>query len=136
MLYPITVLYEYMQLFQPNITTYIISWVCYNFVHYYSTCFEIMYSNRIEKIVEVRIMIHFACTSSNVCRPSWKNSQHSKQLYFFNVLNIPANAVLYIYLQEWVDEFMQWDPKDFNNISTLRIPCHKLWLPDIVLYNK
>ncbi|XP_050402291.1 neuronal acetylcholine receptor subunit alpha-10 [Patella vulgata] len=37
--------------------------------------------------------------------------------------------------QEWRDEFLVWDPKDFNNITTLRIPCHKLWLPDIVLYN-
>ena len=31
---------------------------------------------------------------------------------------------------------MVWDPADFNNITMLRIPCHKLWLPDIVLYNK
>ncbi|PVD19805.1 hypothetical protein C0Q70_20296 [Pomacea canaliculata] len=37
--------------------------------------------------------------------------------------------------QEWVDEFLVWDPMDFNNITMLRIPCHKIWLPDIVLYN-
>ncbi|KAL8562649.1 hypothetical protein ACOMHN_011221 [Nucella lapillus] len=37
--------------------------------------------------------------------------------------------------QEWIDEFMVWNPLDFNNITMLRIPCHKLWLPDIVLYN-
>ncbi|ESP05440.1 hypothetical protein LOTGIDRAFT_52159, partial [Lottia gigantea] len=37
--------------------------------------------------------------------------------------------------QEWTDEFLTWDPKDFNNITTIRIPCHKIWLPDIVLYN-
>ncbi|NP_001297424.1 acetylcholine receptor subunit alpha-type acr-16-like precursor [Aplysia californica] len=36
---------------------------------------------------------------------------------------------------EWVDEFMVWDPQRFNNITKLRIPCHKLWLPDMVLYN-
>ncbi|XP_046373231.2 neuronal acetylcholine receptor subunit alpha-10-like [Haliotis rufescens] len=37
--------------------------------------------------------------------------------------------------QEWVDEFLTWNPMMFNNITMLRIPCHKLWLPDIVLYN-
>ncbi|OWF52825.1 neuronal acetylcholine receptor subunit alpha-10-like [Mizuhopecten yessoensis] len=37
--------------------------------------------------------------------------------------------------QGWHDEFLIWEPKDFNNITTLRIPCDKLWLPDIVLYN-
>jgi len=37
--------------------------------------------------------------------------------------------------QEWKDEMMTWDPKDFNGITKLQIPCDKLWLPDIVLYN-
>ncbi|XP_052283564.1 neuronal acetylcholine receptor subunit alpha-10-like [Dreissena polymorpha] len=30
---------------------------------------------------------------------------------------------------------MRWDPDQFANITTIRIPCNKLWLPDIVLYN-
>ena len=38
--------------------------------------------------------------------------------------------------QEWEDEFMKWKTEDFANITTLRVPCYKLWLPDIVLYNK
>ncbi|KAL3867163.1 hypothetical protein ACJMK2_044385 [Sinanodonta woodiana] len=37
--------------------------------------------------------------------------------------------------QEWEDEFLRWDPQTFSNISMLRIPCDKIWLPDIVLYN-
>ncbi|XP_041375144.1 neuronal acetylcholine receptor subunit alpha-10-like [Gigantopelta aegis] len=37
--------------------------------------------------------------------------------------------------QEWDDEFLVWEPENFNNITMIRIPCHKLWLPDIVLYN-
>ncbi|XP_059171412.1 neuronal acetylcholine receptor subunit alpha-2-like [Physella acuta] len=36
---------------------------------------------------------------------------------------------------EWVDEFLVWEPSKFNNITKLRIPCHKIWLPDMVLYN-
>lgn len=38
--------------------------------------------------------------------------------------------------QEWDDEFLKWDPLQFSNITKIRIPCHKIWLPDIVLYNK
>ncbi|KAH9523935.1 Neuronal acetylcholine receptor subunit alpha-10, partial [Bulinus truncatus] len=37
--------------------------------------------------------------------------------------------------QEWFDERLTWDPYDYNNLKILRIPCEKLWLPDIVLYN-
>ncbi|CAL1529682.1 unnamed protein product [Lymnaea stagnalis] len=37
--------------------------------------------------------------------------------------------------QEWVDERLTWSPKEYNNLHILRIPCEKLWLPDIVLYN-
>ncbi|PAV82082.1 hypothetical protein WR25_27000 isoform G [Diploscapter pachys] len=32
----------------------------------------------------------------------------------------------------WLD---QWNPADFNNIKSIRIPCDLIWLPDIVLYN-
>lgn len=38
--------------------------------------------------------------------------------------------------QEWFDEYLVWDPLEFGNFSNLRLPCHKIWLPDIVLYNK
>ncbi|XP_074650100.1 neuronal acetylcholine receptor subunit alpha-10-like [Tubulanus polymorphus] len=37
--------------------------------------------------------------------------------------------------QEWNDEFLKWKPKNFGQIHTIRLPCHKIWLPDIVLYN-
>ncbi|XP_052281224.1 neuronal acetylcholine receptor subunit alpha-3-like [Dreissena polymorpha] len=37
--------------------------------------------------------------------------------------------------QEWVDERLRWDPAEFNGLKILRMPCEKLWLPDIVLYN-
>ncbi len=39
-------------------------------------------------------------------------------------------------LQEWDDMFLVWDPKDYGGLEVLRLPCHKIWLPDIVLYNK
>ena len=38
--------------------------------------------------------------------------------------------------QEWRDELLTWDPDEFGGIKMIRIPCDKIWLPDIVLYNK
>jgi len=38
--------------------------------------------------------------------------------------------------QEWIDQRLKWDPKDYNNLATMRIPCQRIWLPDIVLYNR
>ncbi|CAF3073123.1 unnamed protein product [Rotaria sp. Silwood2] len=37
--------------------------------------------------------------------------------------------------QEWYDERLVWNASDFNGLVTLRLPCSKIWLPDIVLYN-
>lgn len=31
---------------------------------------------------------------------------------------------------------MKWDPVDYGNIRTIRVPPEKVWLPDIVLFNK
>ena len=38
--------------------------------------------------------------------------------------------------QGWTDSRLQWDAKDFGNISVLRLPPDMLWLPEIVLENK
>ena len=38
--------------------------------------------------------------------------------------------------QEWIDELLTWNPKEYNGLAVLRTPCELLWLPDIVLYNK
>lgn len=38
--------------------------------------------------------------------------------------------------QEWKDELLVWEPKDFGGITSIRVPCDLIWLPDIVLYNK
>ncbi|XP_036176547.1 acetylcholine receptor subunit delta isoform X2 [Myotis myotis] len=35
----------------------------------------------------------------------------------------------------WTDSRLQWDVKDFGNISVLRLPPDMLWLPEIVLEN-
>ena len=44
---------------------------------------------------------------------------------------------MYDYIfKEWVDERISWDEADYNGLKKIRVPASKLWLPDIVLYNK
>lgn len=35
-----------------------------------------------------------------------------------------------------MDYQMKWNPVEYNNIRTIRVPPDKVWLPDIVLFNK
>ena len=35
----------------------------------------------------------------------------------------------------WRDYQMEWDPRRYGGITTIRVPPDKVWLPDIVLFN-
>ncbi|XP_018425470.1 PREDICTED: 5-hydroxytryptamine receptor 3A-like, partial [Nanorana parkeri] len=37
------------------------------------------------------------------------------------------------YNQSWVDEFLQWDPSEFDNVTRISIPTQSIWLPDIMI---
>ncbi|KAK6168346.1 hypothetical protein SNE40_020900 [Patella caerulea] len=36
---------------------------------------------------------------------------------------------------EWMDDFLKWEPGDYNNISSIVIPANRVWIPDISLGN-
>lgn len=36
--------------------------------------------------------------------------------------------------QSWFDYKLIWNPHDFENITQMHIPYHKVWRPDIILY--
>ncbi|XP_058801635.1 neuronal acetylcholine receptor subunit alpha-7-like isoform X3 [Phymastichus coffea] len=36
---------------------------------------------------------------------------------------------------EWNDVNMVWDPSKYGNVRDLRIPPHRLWKPDVLMYN-
>ena len=40
------------------------------------------------------------------------------------------------YLQEWIDKKLTWDVTEYGGVDHLYVPSEKIWLPDIVLYNK
>ncbi|ESO11351.1 hypothetical protein HELRODRAFT_128626, partial [Helobdella robusta] len=35
----------------------------------------------------------------------------------------------------WTDIYMRWDPTQYGGVDYVRVPTHKIWTPDIVLYN-
>ncbi|XP_037336632.2 neuronal acetylcholine receptor subunit alpha-4b [Pungitius pungitius] len=37
--------------------------------------------------------------------------------------------------QEWNDYKLRWNPEEYENVSSIRIPSEIIWRPDIVLYN-
>uniref|UniRef100_A0A8C4S1H2 Cholinergic receptor, nicotinic, alpha 4a n=1 Tax=Erpetoichthys calabaricus TaxID=27687 RepID=A0A8C4S1H2_ERPCA len=37
--------------------------------------------------------------------------------------------------QEWYDYKLQWNPLEYENVTSIRIPSELIWRPDIVLYN-
>ncbi|XP_072023060.1 neuronal acetylcholine receptor subunit alpha-10-like [Amphiura filiformis] len=36
----------------------------------------------------------------------------------------------------WTDEFLTWNPKDYNGIRRHTVPVSKIWVPDITLYDR
>ena len=36
---------------------------------------------------------------------------------------------------KWSDEFLQWPPDQFQNLTWLVMPSTEIWLPDIALVN-
>ncbi|CAN2388273.1 This is one of the several different receptors for 5- hydroxytryptamine (serotonin), partial [Pristimantis euphronides] len=35
--------------------------------------------------------------------------------------------------QTWMDEFLTWNPKDFDNVTQISIPVQLIWVPDIIV---
>lgn len=42
----------------------------------------------------------------------------------------------YLSAQEWTDYRLAWNSSRYEGVNILRIPAKRIWLPDIVLYNK
>jgi len=58
-----------------------------------------------------------------------------KTLIVFVTCCLPFRPT-HVCLQEWKDTRLRWRPEDYSGLEMLRIPCQRLWLPDIVLYNR
>ncbi|EDL25714.1 5-hydroxytryptamine (serotonin) receptor 3A, isoform CRA_c, partial [Mus musculus] len=45
-------------------------------------------------------------------------------------IDVIMYAILNVY---WTDEFLQWTPEDFDNVTKLSIPTDSIWVPDILI---
>lgn len=66
---------------------------------------------------------------------NWRGRKTQSQYgsWNFGWQKLKATAVL---LQEWDDYKLRWNPDDYENVTSIRIPSEIIWRPDIVLYNK
>ena len=39
-------------------------------------------------------------------------------------------------IQDWYDEFLDWDPHDYDMINQTTVPYNEIWIPDTYLYNR
>nr|KAG5694689.1 hypothetical protein BaRGS_010015 [Batillaria attramentaria] len=92
--------------------------------------------------VEQQLMLALVGHYENSVRPVYNASDPvdvSLGLTLTQILDLDEkNQVLTtnVWLEaEWYDERLRWNSSDFDGITSIRIPCEKIWLPDIVLYN-
>ncbi|XP_070174356.1 acetylcholine receptor subunit alpha-like 2 [Littorina saxatilis] len=94
------------------------------------------------RVDEQRLLDAMMSEYNTAARPVYNASQTVTVKFGLTLIQIydmdEVNQVLTINVwleQEWEDERLVWDPQDYNGLEILRIPCEKIWLPDIVLYN-
>ncbi|XP_033644379.1 neuronal acetylcholine receptor subunit alpha-2-like [Asterias rubens] len=52
-----------------------------------------------------------------------------------NVDEVKQQLAVNVWLRmRWPDEFLTWNPANYNGTAVIRIPANMLWKPDIVLY--
>ncbi|XP_048840191.1 5-hydroxytryptamine receptor 3A [Brienomyrus brachyistius] len=58
-------------------------------------------------------------------------------LMVYSILSVDEkNQVLTTYVwyrQQWVDEFLVWNPEDFDDVKQVSIPTTNIWVPDILI---
>ncbi|XP_012691019.2 5-hydroxytryptamine receptor 3A [Clupea harengus] len=69
---------------------------------------------------------------------NWRQSTMvAIDLMVYSILNVDEkNQVLTTYVwyrQQWTDEFLVWNPEDFDEAKKASIPTANVWVPDIVI---
>ncbi|XP_044133590.1 5-hydroxytryptamine receptor 3A-like [Bufo gargarizans] len=58
-------------------------------------------------------------------------------LFIYAILAVEEKEQLittYIwYHQSWFDEFLTWDPEEFDNVTKISVPVSWIWVPDIMV---
>ncbi|MBZ3869010.1 5-hydroxytryptamine receptor 3A [Sciurus carolinensis] len=88
----------------------------------------------------LRLSDHLLANYRKGVRPvrDWRRpTTISIDVIVYAILNVDEkNQVLTTYIwyrQFWTDEFLQWNPEDFDNITKFSIPTDSIWVPDILI---
>uniref|UniRef100_A0A8C9E010 5-hydroxytryptamine receptor 3A n=1 Tax=Phocoena sinus TaxID=42100 RepID=A0A8C9E010_PHOSS len=88
----------------------------------------------------LRLSDHLLANYKKGVRPvrDWRTpTTVSIDVIVYAILSVDEkNQVLTTYIwyrQYWTDEFLQWNPEDFDNITKLSIPTDSIWVPDILI---
>ncbi|KAM9768815.1 5-hydroxytryptamine receptor 3A isoform 2-T2 [Dama dama] len=88
----------------------------------------------------LRLSDHLLANYKKGVRPvrDWRTpTTVSIDVILYAILSVDEkNQVLTTYIwyrQYWTDEFLQWNPEDFDNITKLSIPTDSIWVPDILI---
>ena len=52
------------------------------------------------------------------------------------IKNLILIICIHIVSQEWTDVNLKWNKSEYGNVEDIRIPPHKLWKPDVLMYNR
>ncbi|XP_078495011.1 uncharacterized protein LOC101242784 [Ciona intestinalis] len=103
--------------------------------------FNISLARNVMQALKYKLMIKGGYDKS--VRPV-KNATHPVFVYvdftYIQLLNMNEKdqvlKSLLRYRLFWVDEFLTWNPEEFQGIKSVRLPANSFWIPDVVCYEE
>lgn len=74
--------------------------------------------------------------TTNVWVKQVRNDERENACETLSDVMLQCINMINVLLQEWNDYKLRWNPEDYENVTSIRIPSEIIWRPDIVLYNK
>ncbi|XP_066987468.1 neuronal acetylcholine receptor subunit alpha-10-like [Macrobrachium rosenbergii] len=75
-------------------------------------------------------------------RPIKKHGEITRvffELSLFDIVSLDTRNQILIsnteMIMKWTDNYMQWNPAEYNGTTVVRVPHKDLWIPDIILQN-
>ena len=58
-----------------------------------------------------------------------------RDTYMYERLHCMVAYVSCGFQQNWMDDYLHWDPDDFGGVREVHLDQKYLWIPDVMLYN-
>uniref|UniRef100_A0A669DIW1 Cholinergic receptor, nicotinic, alpha 4b n=2 Tax=Oreochromis TaxID=8139 RepID=A0A669DIW1_ORENI len=77
----------------------------------------------------------FQMMTTNVWVKQVRKDDREKAYEIQSNITLRCINMINVLQQEWNDYKLRWNPEDYENVTSIRIPSEIIWRPDIVLYN-